>query len=300
MRRALFLNPLGEYDYRVRCFRPCRSFRGPALVWILLAGATARAQQPQPAEPATPLAIEEVQTVQKPGEPCVQPPPPVRWQDYNGPFHKVLGIFAQKIDRESVGTPHAPSYKPNTVLCSLEIKDKFKLFVRESVDPVTFLQAGFNAGISQASNDDAPYGQGVGGYVKRFGASYVDQVQFRFFKEFAYPVLLSEDPRYYRMSHGTVGKRIFHAVSHSFVAYHDNGHRMFNFSELLGNTTGEMLANLYHPGNTRGFRATATNVGIDFAWDSGYDVIREFWPEFSRVFHLPFRDQNEIVPSSKN
>jgi hypothetical protein len=280
---------------------PCRlSFRGAALAGILLASAAARAQQqPQPAEPVKPPAIEEVQTMQNPAEPCVQPPPPVSWQDYVGPFHKVLGIFAQKIDRESVGTPLSPRYKPNTVLCSLEIKDKFKLFVRESVDPVTFLQAGFNAGLSQASNDDAPYGQGAGGYVKRFGSSYVDQVQFRFFKEFAYPTVFSEDPRYYRLAQGGKGRRILHAVSHSVIAYRDNGHRMFNFSELLGNTTGELLANLYHPGTTRGFSGTARNVGFDFAFDSGYDIIREFWPEFSRTFHLPFRDQNETnAPSS--
>lgn len=284
----------------MRCPRPCRCFHGPALAGILLAAVTLRAQQPQPSEPAMPPAIEEVQTVQNPGRQCVQPAPPVKWQDYNGPFHKVLGIFAQKIDRESVGTPHAPNYKPNTVLCSLETKDKFILFVRESVDPMTFLQAGFNAGISQASNNDAPFGQGMAGYGKRLGASYTDQAQSRFFKYFAYPELFFEDPRYYRMSHGNVGKRMFHAVSHSFVAYHDNGHRMFNFSELLGNSTAEMLGNVYHPGNARGFRATATNVGFDFAWDSGYDMIREFWPEFSKAFHLPFRDQGEIATSSNH
>jgi hypothetical protein len=282
----------------MRCPRPCRSFHGPALAGILLATVTVRAQQPQPAEPAKPPAIEEVQTVRNPGEPCIQPPPAVRWQDYMGPFHKVMGIFAQKIDRESVHPPHAPSYRPNAVLCSLETKDKFILFVRESVDPVTFLDAGFNAGLSQASNDDAPFGQGMAGYGKLFGASYADQAQFRFFKEFAYPALFSEDPRYYRMAHGNVGKRILHAVSHSFVAYRDNGRRMFNFSELLGNATGETLGNLYHPGAARGFSATASDVGYDFAFDSGYDLIREFWPEFSRAFHLPFRDQNELTPSS--
>src|ERR1039458_3313833 len=116
----------------MRCPRPCRCFHGPAFAGILLATVTLRAQQPPPAEPAMPSAIEEVQTVQKAGESCVQPPPPVRWQDYTGPLHKVMGIFAQKIDRESVHPPHSPNYKPNTVLCSLKMKDKFILFARES------------------------------------------------------------------------------------------------------------------------------------------------------------------------
>jgi hypothetical protein len=272
--------------------------RGPVLAGILLASAAAGAQEPQPAEPANPPAIEKLQTAQNPTEPCVQPPPPVTWQDYVGPFHKVLGIFALKIERESVGTLQPLSYKPNTVICSLEIKDKFMLFVWESVDPVTFLQAGFNAGLSQAWDGDAPFGQGAAGYGKRFGASYADQVQFRFFKEFAYPTVFFEDPRYYRLARGSTSKRILHAVSHSVVAYRDNGHRMFNFSELFGNTTGELMGNLYHPGTRRGFAPTARNVGIDFAIDSGFDVIREFWPEFSRAFHLPFRDQNSTTPPS--
>ena len=123
-RQALFLRPFGEYDKIMRLHPCCRLFRGPALAGILLVSAALQAQQPQHAEPPKPPAIEEVQTVQNPAEPCVQPPPPVSWQDYVGPFHKVLGIFAQKIDRESVGTPLSPRYKPNTVLCSLEIKDK--------------------------------------------------------------------------------------------------------------------------------------------------------------------------------
>jgi len=210
-----------------------------------------------------------------------------------GPFHKVMGIFAQKVDRESVHPIHPPRYKPDAVLCSLEPKDKLLLFVRESVDPVTFLQAGFNAGLSQATNGDPPFGQGMAGYGKRLGASYVDQVQYRFFKGFAYPTLFSEDPRYYRMTHGSAGKRILHAMSHSLIAYRDNGHRMFNFSELLGNATGVAFSNVYHPGNPRGFVPAARDVGIGMAFDSGYDVIREFWPGLSRTLHLPFRDQNE-------
>ena len=272
-------------------------FRLSALAGILLASMAVRAQQPQPTEPAKPPAIEEMQTVQNPAQQCVQPPPPVSWQDYVGPFHKVMGIFAQKIDRESVHPPHLPRYKAGAVICSLETKDKFFLFIHESVDPVTFLQAGFNAGLSQASDDDPSFGQGMAGYGKRLGASYADQVQRRFFKDFAYPAMFSEDPRYYRLAHGGAGKRVLHAVSHSIVAYRDNGHRMFNFSELLGNTTGELLGNLYHPGNTHGFPSTATNVGFDFAWDSGFDLIREFWPEFARAFHLPFRGQNESAAS---
>ena len=279
---------------RVRRHRPNGASRVIAFVAVLALCGNGRAQQAPP-EGETPLppAIQQVQTVQNPAGPCIQPPPPVSWHDYNGPFSKALGIFGKRIERRTVLRPREPRYKPNSVLCSLETKEKFIFWVQDSIDPVTFLAAGFNAGISQATNSDRPFGQGAEGYGKRFGASYADEVQYRFFKGFAYPTLFSEDPRYYREGQGPTGKRILHAVEHSVIAYRDSGHRMFNFSELLGNATGVSLGNLYHPGARRGFGPAAGNVGLDYALDAGYDVAREFWPELAKKFHLPFRYESE-------
>ena len=220
--------------------------------------------------------------------PCVQPAPMVRPQDYNGPFQKTVAFFAGPLERKSV---HPQHYKPGTVLCSLPVKDKFFLFVRDSYNPGTFLIAGFNAGISQAENHDAPFGQGAAGYGKRFGAAYADQASFRFFKDFAYPSLFGEDPRYYRLGHGSGGKRFLHAIDHAFVAHRDNGNRMFNFSEWLGTASAVSLSNVYHPGNERGFVPSAEKVGINVGSDMGFDVLREFWPEISRKFKLPFRPE---------
>lgn len=216
----------------------------------------------------------------------------VQLQDYNGPFSKVIGTFTQKFDRKSVHDPH---YKPGLILCSLEVKDKFIFFLRDSVDPATFLSASFDAGISQARNDDPSFGQGGAGYGKRLGVAYIDEVQSRFFKEFTYPTLFSEDPRYYRIGQGSKSHRFFHAVLHSVVAYNDHGNRMFNFSEWFGEISGTCLGNLYHPGNRRGFWPAARNVTQDVGLDVGYDELKEFWPEIARTFHLPFRDENEKI-----
>jgi hypothetical protein len=101
--------------------------------------------------------------------PCLEPPPFFSWQDYHGPLQKVVGAFARKLELKSV---HAPRYKPGTVLCSLEVKDKFTLFVRDTFDPISFLEAAFNAGLDQASNRDPTFGQGAEGYGRRFGADF--------------------------------------------------------------------------------------------------------------------------------
>ncbi len=220
----------------------------------------------------------------------MEPPPLVRLKDYDGPLKKTVGTFARKLERKTV---HPPHYKPGAILCSLRPKDKFALFVQDTFDPVTLLAAGFSAGLDQAENQDPTFGQGAAGYGKRFGANFADQASSKFFKDFAYPLIFSEDPRYYRLVNGSGGTRFLHAVEHAFVAHRENGKRMFNFSEWLGTTSSVALSNVYHPGNERGFAPAARAVGYNIIEDAGFDVLREFWPEISRKFRLPFRGEHE-------
>jgi hypothetical protein len=240
--------------------------------------------QPIPSRGATTIS---------PAVPCVQPPPIVTPQDYTGPLRKTVGSFTRQLERKSV---HPIHYQPGFKMCSLDLKDKFILFVRGSYDPAAFLGAGFNAGLSQAQNQDGAFGQGMAGYSKRFAASYADQADFRFFKDFAYPTLFFEDPRYYRLARGSGMARFLHAVEHVVVAHTDNGNRMFNFSEWLGTVSALSVSNLYHPGNKRGFAPTAEGLGFSFLTDIGYDELREFWPEISHKFKLPFRDEPATDP----
>jgi hypothetical protein len=114
--------------------------------------------------------------------PCVQPAPMVSWQDYDGKFKKIVGAFGRKLERKAVRPPH---YKPGAVLCTLEPRDKFILSVQDTLDPITFLNAGFNAGLDQAENTDRAFGQGAAGYGKRFGANLADEASGGFFKDFA-------------------------------------------------------------------------------------------------------------------
>jgi hypothetical protein len=219
----------------------------------------------------------------------VEPPPLVRLQDYDGPLKKAVGLFARELERKSVRPPH---YKPGLMLCSLDLSDKFLLFARDTFNPVTFIASAFNAGLDQAQNRDPSFGQGSAGYAKRFGASFADQASFKFFRDFAYPTIFSEDPRYYRLGQGRNSRRLLHAVEHAVVARRDNGNRMFNFSEWLGTVSVLALSNVYHPGNDRGFAPAARQVGYGITEDIGFDVLREFWPEIARKFRLPFRAES--------
>ncbi len=230
---------------------------------------------------------------------CLQPPPVVGWQDYEGPFAKVVGAFGRRLERKSVSTGPA-RYKPGTTICTLEVKAKFMLFINDTIDPITFLSAAFNSGISQAENDDPSYGQGAAGYGKRVGFNLIDQAQSDFFGDFAYPVIFSEDPRYYRLGAGPFHRRFFHAVKHAVVAYNVDGTEMPNYALWFATTSAISLSNVYHPDRRRGFAPTAEGVGSSIGQGIGYDVLREFWPEIARKFKLPFRGEHQPQTPAAN
>lgn len=176
---------------------------------------------------------------------------------------KTVGAFGRKLDLKSV---HQPHYQPGLVLCSLGLKDKFILFLRDTYDPVTFLAAGFESGIDQGIGRDQSFGGGAQGYAKRFGAEFVDQTSFKFFKDFAFPTIFGEDPRYYRMMEGPRKARLLHAVGHTFITHTDNGEPMFNFSEWLGTVSVVTLSNEYHPGT--GAASGRRREACHWRWES--------------------------------
>ena len=235
------------------------------------------------------------QVVKNPNGLCVQPPPGVSWQDYDGPFAKTVGIFARRLERRSVHPPSpSPSrFKPGTLLCTLTTEAKFRLFIDDSIDPTTFLSAAYNALISQAENDQPAFGQGFAGYGKRFGTNLAGSSSSAFFKDFFYPTIFVEDPRYYRLGHGTIRQRIFHALEHSVVAHDVYGGRSFNAIEWFGDISTTVLSNTYLPNNRRGVAPVMESVGFSVANDAGFDVLREFWPEIAKKFKLPFRERNQ-------
>ena len=55
-------------------------------------------------------------------------------------------------------------------------RQKFKLALRVSVDPLTYITTGATAGIEQAENDFSGYGPGFGGYAQRYAATYGDRL----------------------------------------------------------------------------------------------------------------------------
>lgn len=163
---------------------------------------------------------------------------------------------------------------------------KFKLFVRSSFDPFTFVSSGFQAALSQATDEFPQYGQGAAGYAKRYGATFADQLSSNFFANFFYPVLLKEDPRYFRLGHGTAKRRIVYSLEQEFVAHKDSGGKTFAFENVLGAFSSGTLSNAYYPSNDRGFGLTVSRSVIAILYGSVGGLFSEFSPDVQRkLFH---------------
>ncbi|MGZ4814538.1 MAG: hypothetical protein ACXVZV_03965 [Terriglobales bacterium] len=158
-------------------------------------------------------------------------------------------------------------------------RGKFNLFVKSATDPFTFVAVGLQAGVSQANDEFPSYGQGAAGYAKRYGAALADNVSSGFFANFLYPVLLKDDPRYFRMGEGSVKHRIGYALRQVVVCHTDRGGRSMNLPNILGAFSTGALSNLYYPPESRGAGLTASRSAISLAYGSAGGLLSEFWPD---------------------
>jgi len=163
---------------------------------------------------------------------------------------------------------------------------KFYLMAKGFTDPFSIGTEFLQAGVGQANNSFPGYGQGAGGYAKRLGAGLTDSFTSSFFSGYFYPMLLKQDPRYFRLGHGSMAKRVWYSVEQEFVARKDSGGKSFHFSNVLGAFTSGTISNAYYPGEDRGFGLTASRAGLSLAYGALGNIGIEFWPDIDRkLFH---------------
>ena len=221
-------------------------------------------QDPTPAPAADPPAAP---TSIAPGQTETGPPPPDK---------RIFGVL-----------PNYRTANETAVYMPITWQRKFTIAAKDSFDyPLLGLSAVL-AGYQQWTNSNASFGQGWAGYGHRVAVEYADQAIGNMMTEGLFPVMLHEDPRYFRRGYGTKWSRTWYAATRVFVTKTDAGGTRFNFSEILGNATGTAISNAYTPDQR--------NVGdnIETWWaqigiDSASQVLKEFWPDIKhKLFHGP-------------
>ena len=174
-------------------------------------------------------------------------------------------------------------------LSRLSAKGKLGIAWDDATDRAIFAQSLLLGGLGQLTDSNPSYGQGARGYAQRVGATYGNFAIENLTTEGILPVLLHQDPRYFRRREGSGRSRLVYAITRLFITCSDSGKSQFNFSEIGGAAASVALSNAYVPDN----RTVSSNLGgyaVQLAFDGASNVLKEFWPDLKRK--LPRR----IVP----
>jgi len=209
-------------------------------------------------------------------DPVVEPatPPPASPNEGKLPNERVLGVL-----------PNYRTADANLPFQPLTARRKLYIAFKDSTDwPLVPIGAIF-AGIYHWENQNPSFGQGMAGYAKRFATAYADQVIGNFMTEGIAPAVFHQDPRYFRIGHGSIHSRLWYAATRIFVCKSDKGISQFNFAEVVGNSIGAGVGNAYYP-DGRKLSDNLQHLLIPLSTDSAAQIGKEFWPDIKRkLFH---------------
>jgi Carboxypeptidase regulatory-like domain len=168
------------------------------------------------------------------------------------------------------------TYDPHPL--PLNMRQKYNLAWKTTIDPFTFAMVGAIAGVQQADNSFSGYGQGAQGYSKRYAASFADIAIGTFLGGAILPAVLKQDPRYFYKGTGSTRSRFFYAIANAVICKGDNGRWQMNYSNILGNLAAGGISNLYYPAQNRnGAGLTLENGLIGIGSTAAAGVFEEFF-----------------------
>ena len=169
-------------------------------------------------------------------------------------------------------------------------RDKVHYAFIEEADPVSLFTAGLAAGYEHLRDSDPHFGSDSAGYGERFGAAAFRQGVNRMFGDGVFPALTHEDPRYYRITDGSILHRGLMSAEQTLVRHRDNGTVGINYSGLAGHALADGLPITFYPQVSAKADVALQGFGTSLAADAGLKLMREFLPDLFRA--MGFSPQN--------
>ncbi len=161
----------------------------------------------------------------------------------------------------------------------LTLKEKYRIAVNRTIDPVEFVRIAFGAAIDQARNYPEEWGQGWDAFGVRMASGFGQQL-VREQIQFGVWAIDHEDPRHRRSGLHGVWPRAKYAVVHTFVARRDDGGNMPAYSRFIGDYGAGFVSREWYPTRfhhvQQGLDAGTVSLGLDV----GMNVAREFIPHW--------------------
>lgn len=237
---------------------------------------------------------------QQQSSPAPQPPPqPGQLPPSQQPGVQAPGKTAQGEDKRIFGVlPNYRTAEKSSEYQPISPKQKLIIATKDSFDYPLVILAMAYAGLYQLDNNHPQFGQGVAGYARRLGTSYADQAIGNYMTEGFMPILLHEDPRYFRLAEGPKMHRTLYALSRIFVTRTDSGGTTFNYAEVVGNGIGAGIGLAYYS-DDRNVSGFMENWGTALATDATSQVLKEFWPDVKRWWYNK-RHRNQPLATAKS
>jgi len=183
------------------------------------------------------------------------------------PFERALTVMH---------TDPVSHYKPATT------QDKLRWFVSSTVSPSRLLIAGpISAGWGTLRDVPSEYGTHWDGFGKRNGMRLTGVATGNLI-EATLGSAWGEDPRYFRLGRGGLGKRAKYVVKTTFLAPDRSGRWRPAYARYIGNVGNNFLSNTWRADS----EANTSNAIVRCVWGvlgrMTSDAFAEFWPDIKR------------------
>ena len=183
------------------------------------------------------------------------------------PFERALTVMH---------TDPVSHYKPATT------QDKLRWFVSSTVSPSRLLIAGpISAGWGTLRDVPSEYGTHWDGFGKRNGMRLTGVATGNLI-EATLGSAWGEDPRYFRLGRGGLGKRARYVVKTTFLAPDRSGRWRPAYARYIGNVGNNFLSNTWRADS----EANTSNAIVRCVWGvlgrMTSDTFAEFWPDIKR------------------
>jgi hypothetical protein len=166
-------------------------------------------------------------------------------------------------------------------LTPMDVKDKLNYQIKQSLGPLALVGDAAYAGLLQAADTPAEWGQGGSGYGKRF-VSTVACSGIHGALAFGLDSTLHEDPRYFRSTGAGFWSRTAHAFRETILTHTDRGTETISLWRFGSAYGAAYLSNQWYPDRLNtvglGFAEGSLQLGFDVA----HNLAAEFWPDLKR------------------
>jgi len=164
--------------------------------------------------------------------------------------------------------------------------EKLVFSFTEVARPITLLPALYSASYEQLFETDPQYGHDGGAFGEKFGAAMLRSASVRVLSDGIFAAAFHQDPRYYRIAHGSIIHRGLLSARQALVRRGDDGDNQINYSGIAGRAAAAALVTTYYPGPSVTARVVASTFYTSIATDAGGDLLLEFIPSLVHKFPI--------------